>query len=92
MQLGPLILHYFRKWFLGRTPRQAFEVTFRMPAVRFNQCSTNQINKSLRSVILERRCPAFPYWPQYQLCTVYWHHSSMSLLRLVCASAKPETR
>lgn len=32
-QLVPLLLHYFRKWFLGRTPRQAYSVTFMMPSV-----------------------------------------------------------
>ncbi|KAF8160922.1 DUF221 family protein [Crassisporium funariophilum] len=35
VQLAPLVLHFIRKWFLGRTPRQAYEVTFRMPAADF---------------------------------------------------------
>ncbi|KAF9528530.1 DUF221 family protein [Crepidotus variabilis] len=35
VQLGPLLLHYIRKWFLGRTPRQAYGVTFRMPSCDF---------------------------------------------------------
>ncbi|CAA7259132.1 unnamed protein product [Cyclocybe aegerita] len=35
VQLAPLVLHYIRKWFLGRTPRQAYEVTFRMPSADF---------------------------------------------------------
>ncbi|TFK25546.1 DUF221-domain-containing protein [Coprinopsis marcescibilis] len=30
-QLVPLGIHYMRKWLLGRTPRQAYEVTFKMP-------------------------------------------------------------
>ncbi|KAJ6594223.1 DUF221 family protein [Mycena capillaripes] len=34
-QLVPLVLHYIRKWFLGRTPRQAFDVTFKMPSADF---------------------------------------------------------
>ncbi|KAG7442520.1 DUF221-domain-containing protein [Guyanagaster necrorhizus] len=34
-QLMPLVMHYIRKWFLGRTPRQAFSVTFMMPSVDF---------------------------------------------------------
>ncbi|KAG2015869.1 DUF221 family protein [Coprinopsis cinerea AmutBmut pab1-1] len=34
-QFVPLILHYVRKWFLGRTPRQAYAVTFMMPAADF---------------------------------------------------------
>jgi hypothetical protein len=33
VQLVPLVLHYVKKWFLGRTPRQAYGVTFMMPAV-----------------------------------------------------------
>lgn len=35
IQLGPLIFHFIRKWFLGRTPRQAYGVTFLMPAANF---------------------------------------------------------
>ncbi|KAH9485237.1 hypothetical protein JR316_0002144 [Psilocybe cubensis] len=35
VQLAPLALHYLRKWFLGRTPRQAYEVTFKMPSADF---------------------------------------------------------
>jgi hypothetical protein len=35
IQLVPLIMHYVRKWFLGRTPRQAYEVTFVMPSADF---------------------------------------------------------
>ncbi|KAF7782412.1 hypothetical protein Agabi119p4_1788 [Agaricus bisporus var. burnettii] len=31
VQLAPLALHFLRKWFLGRTPRQAYGVTFLMP-------------------------------------------------------------
>ncbi|KAL0573076.1 phosphate metabolism protein 7 [Marasmius crinis-equi] len=31
-QLIPMILHVIRKLFLGRTPRQAYNVTFQMPA------------------------------------------------------------
>ncbi|KAK0463530.1 DUF221 family protein [Desarmillaria tabescens] len=34
-QLMPLVLHYIRKWFLGRTPRQAFSVTYMMPSADF---------------------------------------------------------
>ncbi|TFK44505.1 hypothetical protein BDQ12DRAFT_701964 [Crucibulum laeve] len=34
-QLVPLIMHYIRKWFLGRTPRQAYTVTFLMPSADF---------------------------------------------------------
>ncbi|KAJ7680638.1 DUF221 family protein [Mycena polygramma] len=34
-QLVPLIIHYIRKWLLGRTPRQAFNVTFMMPSADF---------------------------------------------------------
>jgi hypothetical protein len=33
VQLVPLIIHYLRKWFFGRTPRQAYDVTFKMPSV-----------------------------------------------------------
>ncbi|KAG5221026.1 phosphoglycerate mutase [Salix suchowensis] len=33
IQLIPLILHYIQKWFLGRTPRQAYRVNYLMPAV-----------------------------------------------------------
>ncbi|KAF9567911.1 DUF221-domain-containing protein [Agrocybe pediades] len=35
VQLAPLALHYLRKWFLGRTPRQAYAVTFEMPSADF---------------------------------------------------------
>ncbi|KAF8070342.1 DUF221 family protein [Lyophyllum atratum] len=35
VQLVPLIIHYIRKWFLGRTPRQAYGVTFLMPSADF---------------------------------------------------------
>ncbi|RXW15422.1 hypothetical protein EST38_g10427 [Candolleomyces aberdarensis] len=35
VQLAPLVLHFVKKWFLGRTPRQAYEVTFMMPAADF---------------------------------------------------------
>ncbi|KAG7093058.1 hypothetical protein E1B28_009350 [Marasmius oreades] len=31
-QLIPLVLHFIKKWFLGRTPRQAYSVTFLMPS------------------------------------------------------------
>ncbi|KAF7361617.1 hypothetical protein MVEN_00504900 [Mycena venus] len=34
-QLFPIILHFIRKWFLGRTPRQAYGVTFLMPSADF---------------------------------------------------------
>ena len=34
MQIGQLLVHYVKKWFLGRTPRQAYSVTFMMPKVR----------------------------------------------------------
>ncbi|KAJ3888452.1 DUF221 family protein [Lentinula edodes] len=34
-QLFPLVGYYFGKWFLGRTPRQAFNVTFLMPSADF---------------------------------------------------------
>ncbi|RDB24859.1 Uncharacterized protein RSN1 [Hypsizygus marmoreus] len=34
-QLVPLILHFIRKSFLGRTPRQAYAVTFQMPSADF---------------------------------------------------------
>ncbi|KAJ3732412.1 DUF221 family protein [Lentinula guzmanii] len=34
-QLSPLGGYYFGKWFLGRTPRQAFNVTYLMPSVDF---------------------------------------------------------
>lgn len=34
-QLMPLVLHYIRKWFLGRTPRQAYSVTYMMPSADF---------------------------------------------------------
>ncbi|KAF9467356.1 DUF221 family protein [Collybia nuda] len=35
LQLVPLVLHFIRKWFLGRTPRQAYGVTFLMPSADF---------------------------------------------------------
>ncbi|KDQ59601.1 hypothetical protein JAAARDRAFT_153575 [Jaapia argillacea MUCL 33604] len=35
IQLGPLVIHFVKKWFLGRTPRQAYSVTFMMPSVDF---------------------------------------------------------
>ncbi|KAG5729523.1 hypothetical protein E4T56_gene4603 [Termitomyces sp. T112] len=35
VQLVPLILHFIKKQFLGRTPRQAYEVTFLMPSADF---------------------------------------------------------
>ncbi|KAF8917993.1 hypothetical protein CPB85DRAFT_1284409 [Mucidula mucida] len=34
-QLVPIVLHYVSKWFLGRTPRQAYAVTFVMPSADF---------------------------------------------------------
>ncbi|KAF5389147.1 hypothetical protein D9757_004969 [Collybiopsis confluens] len=34
-QLFPLVGYYFGKWFMGRTPRQAFDVTFLMPSADF---------------------------------------------------------
>ncbi|KAJ3833350.1 DUF221 family protein [Lentinula raphanica] len=34
-QIAPLLGYYFGKWFLGRTPRQAFNVTFLMPSADF---------------------------------------------------------
>ncbi|PFH52049.1 hypothetical protein AMATHDRAFT_57827 [Amanita thiersii Skay4041] len=34
-QIVPLVLHYVRKWLLGRTPRQAYNVTFLMPSADF---------------------------------------------------------
>ncbi|KIY74044.1 DUF221-domain-containing protein [Cylindrobasidium torrendii FP15055 ss-10] len=34
-QLVPMLMHFGRKLFLGRTPRQAYEVTFMMPAGDF---------------------------------------------------------
>ncbi|KAJ7497585.1 DUF221 family protein [Mycena latifolia] len=34
-QLFPIVLHFIQKWFLGRTPRQAFNVTFLMPSADF---------------------------------------------------------
>lgn len=33
IQLGSLVMHYIQKWFLGRTPRQAYGVNFVMPHV-----------------------------------------------------------
>ncbi|KJA27716.1 hypothetical protein HYPSUDRAFT_62761 [Hypholoma sublateritium FD-334 SS-4] len=35
LQLVPLAAFYLRKWILGRTPRQAYDVTFKMPAADF---------------------------------------------------------
>ncbi|KAF7306002.1 hypothetical protein HMN09_00754700 [Mycena chlorophos] len=35
-QLFPIVIHFIRKWFLGRTPRQAFNVTFMMPSANFS--------------------------------------------------------
>ncbi|KAK7039087.1 phosphate metabolism protein 7 [Paramarasmius palmivorus] len=35
-QLIPMIIHFIKKWFLGRTPRQAYGVTFMMPAAEFD--------------------------------------------------------
>ncbi|KAF9453915.1 DUF221-domain-containing protein [Macrolepiota fuliginosa MF-IS2] len=35
LQLAPLVFHFIRKWFLGRTPRQAYGVTFLMPNADF---------------------------------------------------------
>ncbi|KAJ7268676.1 late exocytosis, associated with Golgi transport-domain-containing protein [Mycena haematopus] len=34
-QLFPIVIHFVRKWFLGRTPRQAYSVTFLMPSADF---------------------------------------------------------
>ncbi|KAF8893933.1 late exocytosis, associated with Golgi transport-domain-containing protein [Infundibulicybe gibba] len=34
-QVVPLLIYFIRKWFLGRTPRQAYAVTFLMPSVDF---------------------------------------------------------
>jgi hypothetical protein len=33
LQLVDLVLYFVKKWFFGRTPRQAFDVTFLMPNV-----------------------------------------------------------
>jgi calcium permeable stress-gated cation channel len=33
LQAATLFMHYTRKWFFGRTPRQAYTVTFVMPSV-----------------------------------------------------------
>ncbi|KAI0340297.1 DUF221-domain-containing protein [Trametopsis cervina] len=35
LQVGQLFVHYVKKWFLGRTPRQAYGVTFLMPKANF---------------------------------------------------------
>lgn len=35
LQVGTLALYFVKKWFLGRTPRQAYEVTFMMPKADF---------------------------------------------------------
>jgi len=43
LQLADLVLHFIRKWFFGRTPRQAFRVGFLMPSVcfhAFSSCAT----------------------------------------------------
>ncbi|KAF8606373.1 DUF221-domain-containing protein [Ceratobasidium sp. AG-I] len=34
-QIGPLVVHFLKKYLLGRTPRQAFEITFIMPRADF---------------------------------------------------------
>ncbi|KAG9089597.1 hypothetical protein FRC06_001468 [Ceratobasidium sp. 370] len=33
-QIGPLVVHFIKKYLLGSTPRQSFEITFIMPRVR----------------------------------------------------------
>ncbi|KAF8586259.1 DUF221-domain-containing protein [Ramaria rubella] len=35
LQVATLFMHYIRKWFFGRTPRQAYAVTFLMPSADF---------------------------------------------------------
>ncbi|EKM57367.1 uncharacterized protein PHACADRAFT_194921 [Phanerochaete carnosa HHB-10118-sp] len=35
LQVGTILLYFAKKWFLGRTPRQAYEVTFMMPKADF---------------------------------------------------------
>ncbi|EJD51988.1 DUF221-domain-containing protein [Auricularia subglabra TFB-10046 SS5] len=35
LQLVPLVLHYVKKWLFGRTPREAYSVSFIMPALDF---------------------------------------------------------
>jgi hypothetical protein len=35
IQLGALVLHYYQKWYAGRTPRQAYKATFVMPSADF---------------------------------------------------------
>ncbi|KAJ3569623.1 hypothetical protein NP233_g4933 [Leucocoprinus birnbaumii] len=35
LQLGDLVLYFIKKWFLGRTPRQAYGVSFLMPSADF---------------------------------------------------------
>ncbi|KIP07764.1 hypothetical protein PHLGIDRAFT_70481 [Phlebiopsis gigantea 11061_1 CR5-6] len=35
LQVGTILLYFSKKWFLGRTPRQAYEVTFMMPQADF---------------------------------------------------------
>ncbi|KIP05884.1 hypothetical protein PHLGIDRAFT_119442 [Phlebiopsis gigantea 11061_1 CR5-6] len=35
LQVGQLIGHYVKKWLLGRTPRQAYQVGFKMPKADF---------------------------------------------------------
>ena len=78
VQLAPLIFHFVRKWFLGRTPRQAYGVTFRMPAVRFKLsyiCIYNQ-SAAIRR-ILERSSLDSHYLPQYRSFTAFWRLSLM---------------
>jgi hypothetical protein len=40
IQLGALVLHYYQKWYAGRTPRQAYKATFVMPSADFGVRST----------------------------------------------------
>ncbi|GJJ07100.1 hypothetical protein Clacol_001300 [Clathrus columnatus] len=35
LQLVDLSIYYFKKWYMGRTPRQTFAVTFNMPSTDF---------------------------------------------------------
>ncbi|CAL1696410.1 unnamed protein product [Somion occarium] len=35
LQVGVLFMHFIKRWFLGRTPRQAYAVTFLMPMADF---------------------------------------------------------
>ncbi|EKM57401.1 uncharacterized protein PHACADRAFT_92160 [Phanerochaete carnosa HHB-10118-sp] len=39
LQVGQLIGHFVRKWLLGRTPRQAYAVTFMMPKAIYPQAN-----------------------------------------------------